>query len=153
MRVAKVFSTFQTPVQHWALLQESPYLLGHSGMGVKVSTYYRKSRAADDGHIKLINEADKPSEAWRYGQVSTMNAEAPSPFRMGDVRKGKGMLVVENGLSVCAAAAHKSAAAHDFLLVRRATGHMFLRPITGSFLVRPSPAALIGSCQRSSTKY
>lgn len=112
-------------------------------MGVKVSTYYRKSRAADDGHVKLITEADKPSEAWRYGQVVTLNADTPSPFRMGDVHRGASMLVVENSMCVCAAAAHKPAPATDFLLVRKATGHMFLRPVTGTILVRSSAPYLL----------
>ena len=109
-------------------------------MGAKLVTYYRKKAADDEGYVALVAEADKSSHAWQYGQITPLGVTDPSPFRMGNVKAGERMLVVENAMATAAAAAHSTENSGTYLLIRRTTGQMYMREISSSLLVRPSLA-------------
>jgi hypothetical protein len=67
-------------------------------------------------------------------QVTSLNPEDPSPFRIGRIDKGQHTTTLETGGTLAPVAGHE--APHSaFLLVRKPTGHLFLRRFTGTLLV------------------
>lgn len=72
--------------------------------------------------------------------MTALNADDPSPLRLGRIDKGQHALTFETGAAVAPAAGHD--VGHlSLLLVRRPSGHLFLRRFTGTFLVRPPAPA------------
>jgi hypothetical protein len=111
----------------------SAYILGHPGMGATLQTFYRKKADGDNAYVPLLNMAETP-EAWHVGQVTPLNPDDSSPFRIGNVQKGQTMTVLETGASISMAASHNASPQH-FLLIRKPAGQLCLRRFTGSILV------------------
>jgi hypothetical protein len=68
-------------------------------------------------------------------QVTPLGPDDPSPFRIGRLDKGAAATVLETGGAIAAAAPHDPPAGF-FLAARKPTGHVFLRALSGTFLVR-----------------
>lgn len=67
-------------------------------------------------------------------QVTPLAPDDPPPFRLGRIDKSQHVLTFETGAAMAPAAAHE-ASETQFLLIRRPTGHLFIRRFTGTFLV------------------
>ena len=67
--------------------------------------------------------------------MTALNPDDPSPFRIGRLDKGHRAGIFETGGALAPVAAHDTPR-NLFLLVRKPSGHMFIRNFTGAFLVR-----------------
>lgn len=119
------------------------HVLNHPGMGATLQTYVRRlegrdarARAAAESLADLTTVAEGPN-SWRVGQVTPLGAQDASPFRIGDVDPGATILTIENGSSITVAAPHDPG--NNYLLIRRPSGHMLVRKLSGCFLVRLVP--------------
>lgn len=70
---------------------------------------------------------------WKVGVVEPLQAQEDSPF-IGQIDPGKHQLAVETGMYRAPGFAYPTPAT-DFLLIRNATGAIFLRELTGCIAV------------------
>ena len=76
-------------------------------------------------------------------QVAALGADDPSPFGLGTLDKGAKASILETGGTVQAVAAHEPDE-QFFVLARKANGQVFLRRLSGTFLVCPGvPASCV----------
>ncbi|KAK9820491.1 hypothetical protein WJX72_010852 [[Myrmecia] bisecta] len=110
-------------------VEEHPLLLARPGMGVRLTTFYRKRSPTDAGHQKLAN----PEEAWRVGHIDPLQPDDDPPF-LGDIKPGAAQLAVEANMFRSAAFPYPPAHT-DFLVVRNAAGALAVRELTGTLIV------------------
>lgn len=102
--------------------EERPLLLGNVGMGVRLSTYYRKVSPTDSTAATLRNERGPA-----VGVPLPLEPTEDSPF-LGEIRPGDTQTCLETNM-YRAPAFHHKVAHTDFLLVRSAKGKLSLRRI------------------------
>lgn len=113
-------------------LEEYPMLLNHTGMGARLTTYYKKKNATDITHLKIRDEAEKKGKSWQVGAIVGLGDDDESPF-LGEIPVGRHQLALETGLYTSPAHPYETPAC-DFLVTRSNAGSMRIREITGTFV-------------------
>eukprot|EP00803_Ostreobium_quekettii_P003410 evm.model.scf_125.2 EVM.evm.TU.scf_125.2 scf_125:22519-35862(+) len=113
-------------------LEEHPLLLGYSGMGVTLQTWYQAKDASDTGDQMLIEQNPK-GKRWKLGAVKMLNSGETTPF-LGGLQGGTSQLAVESPMFRSVSVAHDTAPT-DFLLIRSPAGSLSLRKIKGTVAV------------------
>ncbi|KAH9321851.1 hypothetical protein KI387_016490, partial [Taxus chinensis] len=101
--------------------EERPLLLGNTGMGGRLSTYYQKLTSSDQNAATLRNGSNC------VGTVIQLEPTDKSPF-LGDIKPGCSQSCLETNMYRAPVFPHKVALT-DFLLVRSAKGKISLRRI------------------------
>ncbi|KAL5992406.1 hypothetical protein ACLOJK_013324 [Asimina triloba] len=107
--------------------EERPLLLGNTGMGARLCTYYQKSGPGDQTAALLRNGCDT------LGTVLTLDPADKSPF-LGDIKPGSSQSCLETNMYRAPIFPHKLAST-DYLLVRSAKGRLSLRRIDKIYVV------------------
>ncbi len=66
-------------------LEENPLLLSQTGMGLRLTTFYRKTSNNDTNHHQLRNERNP----WQVGAIHALSGEDDSPL-LGNIKRGRG---------------------------------------------------------------
>lgn len=107
--------------------EERPLLLGNSGMGARLCTYYQKSSPGDQTGTNLRNGPNN------LGNVLTLDPADKSPF-LGDIKAGSTQSCLETNMYRAPVYPHKVSST-DYLLIRSAKGKLTLRRIDRIYVV------------------
>ncbi|CAL8462032.1 g1563 [Coccomyxa elongata] len=126
-------------------LEEKPLLLSRPGMGVRLTTYYRKRSATDNADLqKLVNE----KERWRSGHVEVLSPEDDSPFLLGDIAPGAARLAIDTNMFRAVAFPY-AARPTDFLVIRSRSGALSLRQLSGTIIAGQQEPNMVVPVPRS----
>nr|XP_043638575.1 transcription initiation factor TFIID subunit 1 isoform X2 [Erigeron canadensis] len=101
--------------------EERPLLLGNTGMGARLCTYYQKVAPGDQTGAQLRSGPNN------LGTVLTLDPADKSPF-LGDIKAGSTQSCLETNMYRAPIYPHKVSST-DYLLIRSAKGKLSLRRI------------------------
>lgn len=107
--------------------EERPLLLGNTGMGARLCTYYQKSSPGDQTATQLRSGPNN------LGNVLTLDPADKSPF-LGDIKAGSSQSCLETNMYRAPIYPHKVSST-DYLLIRSAKGKLSLRRIDRVYVV------------------
>ncbi|XP_076909676.1 transcription initiation factor TFIID subunit 1-like [Bidens hawaiensis] len=107
--------------------EERPLLLGNSGMGARLCTYYQKSSPGDQTATQLRSGPNN------LGNILTLDPADKSPF-LGDIKAGSAQSCLETNMYRAPIYQHKVSST-DYLLIRSAKGKLSLRRIDRVYVV------------------
>ncbi|KAI3820284.1 hypothetical protein L1987_07828 [Smallanthus sonchifolius] len=107
--------------------EERPLLLGNTGMGARLCTYYQKSNPSDQTATHLRSGPNN------LGNILTLDPADKSPF-LGDIKAGSTQSCLETNMYRAPIYQHKVSST-DYLLIRSAKGKLSLRRIDRIYVV------------------
>ncbi|XP_071696141.1 transcription initiation factor TFIID subunit 1 [Rutidosis leptorrhynchoides] len=107
--------------------EERPLLLGNTGMGARLCTYYQKSSPGGQTSTHLRSTPNN------LGSVLTLDPADKSPF-LGDIKPGSSQSCLETNMYRAPIYQHKVSST-DYLLIRSAKGKLSLRRIDRIYVV------------------
>ncbi|XP_024985574.1 transcription initiation factor TFIID subunit 1 isoform X3 [Cynara cardunculus var. scolymus] len=107
--------------------EERPLLLGNTGMGARLCTYYQKSNPGDQAGTLLRSGPNN------LGNILTLDPADKSPF-LGDIKAGSIQSCLETNMYRAPIYPHKVSST-DYLLIRSAKGKLSLRRIDRIYVV------------------
>ncbi|KAI3777007.1 hypothetical protein L1987_46800 [Smallanthus sonchifolius] len=107
--------------------EERPLLLGNTGMGARLCTYYQKSSPGDQTATHLRSGPNN------LGNILTLDPADKSPF-LGDIKAGSTQSCLETNMYRAPIYQHKVSST-DYLLIRSAKGKLSLRRVDRIYVV------------------
>ncbi|KAI3689257.1 hypothetical protein L2E82_47210 [Cichorium intybus] len=107
--------------------EERPLLLGNTGMGARLCTYYQKSSPGDQTATHLRSGPNN------FGNILTLDPADKSPF-LGDIKPGSTQSCLETNMYRAPIYPHKVSST-DYLLIRSPKGKLSLRRIDRIYVV------------------
>ncbi|KAI7727631.1 hypothetical protein M8C21_003422 [Ambrosia artemisiifolia] len=107
--------------------EERPLLLGNTGMGARLCTYYQKTSPGDQTATQLRAGPNN------LGNILTLDPADKSPF-LGDIKAGSTQSCLETNMYRAPIYQHKVSST-DYLLIRSAKGKLSLRRIDRIYVV------------------
>ncbi|KAL4565992.1 hypothetical protein LXL04_030101 [Taraxacum kok-saghyz] len=107
--------------------EERPLLLGNTGMGARLCTYYQKSSPGDQTATHLRSGPNN------FGNILTLDPADKSPF-LGDIKPGSTQSCLETNMYRAPIYPHKVGST-DYLLIRSPKGKLSLRRIDRVYVV------------------
>ncbi|KAI3686002.1 hypothetical protein L1987_79671 [Smallanthus sonchifolius] len=107
--------------------EERPLLLGNTGLGARLCTYYQKSSPSDQTAAHLRSGPNN------LGNILTLDPADKSPF-LGDIKAGSTQSCLETNMYRAPIYQHKVSSA-DYLLIRSTKGKLSLRRIDRIYVV------------------
>ncbi|KAD4386189.1 hypothetical protein E3N88_26358 [Mikania micrantha] len=107
--------------------EERPLLLGNTGMGARLCTYYQKSSPGDQTATHLRSGPNN------LGNIFTLDPADKSPF-LGDIKAGSTQSCLETNMYRAPIYQHKVSST-DYLLIRSPKGKLSLRRIDRIYVV------------------